>query len=263
MTATDDLIGAFEIHSPPAILAALHAGADPRVPIRGKPPIRWLIEMYTRTSRFAKCLQAMLDAGATLDDPLLEAILLDDSGRLSNHLDSIPGELSRKIYLDGAYTCLQGVSALHLCAEYNSTGCLERLLELGADVDSRADVDSDGLGGQTPIFHAVNSNRNYCRPAMELLVDGGADLSVRVRGLAWGAGCDWETVLFDVTPISYAQCGLLPQFHRLERETYSNIDGLYRRQHGAPAPTRNVPNRYVSSSFDLAAARGGQSPEPD
>jgi hypothetical protein len=42
-------------------------------------------------------------------------------------------------------------------------------------------MDGDGFGGQTPIFHAVNSILNYCRPALELLVDAGANLDVRLK----------------------------------------------------------------------------------
>ena len=80
---------------------------------------------------------------------------------------------------------------------------------------------------------------------MELLVEAGADLELRVDALVWGAGFDWETVVFDVTPLSYAQCGLYAQFHRNERRVYDNVDYLYRRRHGRPAPIRNVPNRYL------------------
>jgi hypothetical protein len=39
--------------------------------INGRRPIDVLIEMYLRSSRFAECFQIMLDAGATLGDPLL------------------------------------------------------------------------------------------------------------------------------------------------------------------------------------------------
>ena len=109
----------------------------------------------------------------------------------------------------------------------------------------RADVDTDGIGGQTPIFHAVNSNQNYCRPMMELLVDAGADLDVRLKGLVWGDTMPWETVVFDVTPISYAQCGLYRQFHRREADIYSNIAYLHRKRYGTEPEIRNVPNKYL------------------
>lgn len=263
MAATDDLLGAFETHSPEDIRVALQRGADPAVPLRGKAPIYWLVEMYTRSPRFAECMRVMLDAGATLDDPYLQAILLDDAERLREILAANPTEIERSLKLRCAYTSMDGVSGLHLCAEYNSVNCARALLDLGIDVDARAEVDDNGLGGQMPIFHAVNSNRNHCRPMMELLVEAGANLDVRLRGLTWGPGYDWETVLFDVTPISYAQCGLYPQFHRREEYVYSNIDFLYRHRYGKEAPARNVPNRYVGKDFDLSAARGGQSSKPD
>lgn len=103
------------------------------------------------------------------------------------------------------------------------------------------------MGGQTPLFHAVNSIFNYCRPMMELLVDAGADLELRVASLLWGESMSWETVLYDVSPISYAQCGLYRQFHRRESDVYSNIAYLYRKRFGSQPPTRNVPNRYLAN----------------
>ena len=51
--------------------------------------------------------------------------------------------------------------------------------------------------------------------------------------------------MFDVTPISYAQCGLYAQFHRREQDIYSTIEQLYRRRYGTAPPIRNVPNRYL------------------
>ncbi len=63
-----DLLGEFEEHSPAGIRALLAAGVSPTEPIHGKRPIDVLIEMYLRSSRFAECLQVMLDAGATLLD---------------------------------------------------------------------------------------------------------------------------------------------------------------------------------------------------
>ena len=81
---------------------------------------------------------------------------------------------------------------------------------------------------------------------MEMLVDAGADLDVRVKGLVWGDTMDWETVVFDVTPISYAQCGLYRQFHRREADVYGNIRYLYGKRYGVEPAIRNVPNKYLS-----------------
>ena len=236
---------AVELHSPEGIRQAFAKGVNPVGLVEGKRPVDCLIEMYTRSAKFAECLQVMLDAGASVGDPLLEAVLLDDDVGLRAVLKSSGEHLQRKVSPLCGYTSCRGVSALHICAEFNSVKCAAVLLEAGADVNARADVDSEGLGGQTPLFHAVNSNQNYCRPVMEMLVDAGADLDVRVKGLVWGESMDWETVVVDVTPVSYAQCGLYRQFHRREQDVYSNIAYLQRKRYGAETRVRNVPNRYL------------------
>jgi ankyrin repeat protein len=208
-------------------------------------PIDSLVAMYLRTPRFAECLQVMLDAGATIHDPLLKAILLDDDVELRGLLPRSSECLTRKLSSPCAFTSCRGVSALHICAEFNSIRCARVLLDNGADVNAGADQDADGIGGHTPIFHAVNSIFNYCRAAMELLVNAGADLGIRVRALLWGESMSWETVLYDVTPVSYAQCGLYRQFHRREEHIYSNIEYLYRKRYENAPPLRNVPNKYL------------------
>ena len=245
MSIESDLVEAFELHSPEGILKTLAAGASPVDPIEGKRPIDILIEMYTRSSKFADCLRVMLDTGAVVGDPLLEAVLLDDDAALRGILKSSSENLQRKLYPLCAYTSCKGVSALHICSEFNSVRCAEVLIKEGADVNACADVDSNGVGGQTPLFHAVNSNQDYCRPMMELLVDAGAGLDIRVAGLVWGDTMPWETLVFDVTPISYAQCGLYRQFHRREADVYSNIAYLYKKRYGTEPEVRNVPNKYL------------------
>jgi ankyrin repeat protein len=182
----------------------------------------------------------LLDAGAVIDDPLLRAVLLDEP--------TVPaGDVQHPLSIVAAYTCCRGVTALHLCAEFNSVRCARALLAAGVDVNTRAAVDENGFGGQTPLFHTVNSNGNYSRPMLELLIDAGADLDVRLKGLKWGEGMDWETLLFDVTVFSYAQCGLYRQFHRQERDIYSNLALMYERRYRSVAPIRNVPNKYLAS----------------
>ena len=243
---SDALLEAFERHSPEGIRAALAAGAGAHAPIRGKAPVWWLVEMYTRSERFADCLRALRDAGASLDDPLLTALLLDDDDALRERLAADPREIGRRFELDCSYTSLRGATALHVCAEYNSVRCARALLTAGHDVDARADVDGEGVGGQTPLFHAVNSNGNHCRPVMELLVEAGASLDVRLTGVRWGQGFEWETLVLDVTPISYAQCGLYAQFHRREGDVYANLEYLTRKRNGASPVFPNVPNRYLA-----------------
>jgi hypothetical protein len=67
-----------------------------------------------------------------------------------------------------------------------------------------------------------------------------------LAGILWGRGFDWETCCFDVTPVSYAQLGLLPQMHRDERDCYANIERLLRALRRPMPALRNVPNRYLA-----------------
>ena len=248
MSATSDLLVAFELHSPDRIRAALQKGASPVELITGKTPLLSLIEMYSRSPRFADCLRVMLEAGATFDDPVLQSILLEDSSTLSKVISAAPELINRRTYLSCTFTSMNGVTPLHVCAEYNSVACARVLLAAGASVNARAEVDADGIGGHTALFHTVNSNANFARPSMELLLDAGADLDILLKGVIWGGGFEWETTVFEVTPISYAQCGLYSQFHRNESEIYSNIALLYQRKYGASPQIRNVPNQYLRKS---------------
>jgi hypothetical protein len=79
------------------------------------------------------------------------------------------------------------------------------------------------------------------RPGLE----AGARADVRLHGITWGAGFEWETTFFDVTPISYAQMGLMPQVHRREADIYANIRRLLEASRRSVPPLDNVPNRYL------------------
>lgn len=116
---------------------------------------------------------------------------------------------------------------------------------MGADVNARASLDAYGLNGHTPLFHTVNSSHNRSLPILKMLLRAGANTDVAVRGITWGKGFEWETTLFDVTPISYAQFGLLPQVHREERDIYDNIKLLVEAAGRTVPPLDNVPHRYL------------------
>jgi ankyrin repeat protein len=141
---------------------------------------------------------------------------------------------------------LIGVTLLHVAAEYGHRDAAAKLLELGAEVDAKATVDEFGLNGHTPLFHTVNSNGNRSAPLMRLLLAAGARADLRLQGITWGKGFEWETTCFDVTPISYAQLGLLPQMHRCERDCYFNVSELLRAAGRVVPPLANVPNRYLA-----------------
>ena len=80
---------------------------------------------------------------------------------------------------------------------------------------------------------------------MRLLLAAGATTDVRLAGIQWGEGFEWDTTFFDVTPITYAQMGLLPQVHRNEREIYANLKCLLEASGRSVPLLNNVPNRYL------------------
>ena len=69
-------------------------------------------------------------------------------------------------------------------------------------------------------------------------------------GLVWGRGFDWETTLFDVTPLSYCQFGLLPQMHRREQDIDANVRRLLAAAGRPLPPLGNVPNRYLEPQVE-------------
>lgn len=245
LNSSNDILGAFELHSVEQVREALEAGLDPRAPIRGKSPVNWLTEMYSRSDDFPKCLRLMLDRGAVLDDPIVAPVLLNDAEELEAAIRANPSLLNHRTTMVSAFTPLVGASLLHVAAEYGNADVARVLIEMGADVNAKASIDEYGLNGHTPIFHTVNSSQNRSAPILKMLLQAGAASDVTVRGITWGKGFEWETTLFDVTPISYAQFGLLPQVHRQERDIYDNIRLLVEAAGRTVPPLDNVPNRYL------------------
>jgi Ankyrin repeats (3 copies) len=251
--AVEALLSAFDGHEVEGVRAALEAGADPCSPVRGKPPVFWLLGEYTRSDRLGDCLRLLLERGAVLPGRLLRLVLLNDAAGITEVVRADPAALEHRATLVSAFTPLAGVSLLHVAAEYGNLDAARALVEAGADVNARADTDEDGLNGHTPLFHTVNSIHNRSEPIMRLLLDAGARTDVRVAGLTWGRGYEWETTVFDVTPISYAQMGLLPQMHRRECDIYANVRCLLEASGRGVSSLRNVPNRYL---------RPASNPEP-
>lgn len=76
---------------------------------------------------------------------------------------------------------LTGATLSHAAAEFGDVAAAALLLDRGADVNARADVASDGIGRQTPIFYALKQFDDFGLPVARLLIGRGADLNVRAE----------------------------------------------------------------------------------
>ena len=97
---------------------------------------------------------------------------------------------------------LKAATLLHVAAEYRSLEAINLLLSRGANVNARAKFYDGGLGGQTPIFHAVTQADSGGVAVTRLLIDRGADLSLRAK-LPGHYEHPGEVV--DCTPLGYAR----------------------------------------------------------
>jgi hypothetical protein len=186
--ADQDLLSAFDGHEVEGVRAALDAGADACSPIRGKLPVLWLLEEYTRSDRLPDCLRLLFERGAVLPDPAVAPVLLNDADAIRAAVRANPSLLEHCTTLTSSFTPLVGVSLLHVAAEYGNLDAARALVEAGADVNAAAAVDEHGLNGHTPLFHTVNSNRNRSEPIMRLLLAAGAKPDVRLAGITWARG---------------------------------------------------------------------------
>ncbi|HJS54309.1 MAG TPA: hypothetical protein VJ765_07190 [Chitinophagaceae bacterium] len=239
------IIEDIETHSVEGIKECFAHGIDPNDHHKGEPLIYELTSEYARGPRFKECVKAFVDHGLIFEDRILLAVLSDNASGLDSELKKDPRAIGKRYSLRCAYTPLFEASLLHICAEFNHVSCAEVLVRRGADINSKAGVDEQGFGGQTPIFHTVNQNTDRSADMMNYLLSRSADLRITVAGLVWGKGYEWETLIPSVNPISYAMMGLLPQMHRNEIVIAQIVSRLLREAYGIDYTPTNVPCAYL------------------
>lgn len=240
-----DLHIAIELHDVDGIRKILSSFPKLEGGYQGKPWIELLIGEYTRSPRFKECAAVFIACGDNLGDKFLEAVLTNNSALLSDLLSKDPEKAFRRYTFSSAYTQFLEVSLMHLCAEFNHVACAEILLQYGLSIDISAGFDSLGLGGQTPIFHTVNQNGNQSKEMLDFCLKNQASLDIMLKGLIWGKDRPWETFLPDVSPVSYAMMGLLPQMHRNEKTVADTVELLMKHKYGKEIKISNVPNAYL------------------
>ena len=102
--------------------------------------------------------------------------------QLEQRLDRCPDLVAARFWLDyGDHLTLRGATLLHVAVEYHELDAVRLLLKRGADLNARAEIGCNGVGGQTPLFHAIGANQGTGWEPFEYLLDKGADLTVRAR----------------------------------------------------------------------------------
>jgi ankyrin repeat protein len=182
-----------ETVEPLALQWLLQHGADPNCadPQRKYPgtALDYVIGTYARSQELSTCIEILLSAGSVTkyNIPPVLNLLRNRLDLLGENLDAEPALLHRRFPdLDFGSTAarrlkLCGATLLHVAAEDGNVGAAKLLLDRGADVNARAALDQTGIGGQTPIFHAVTQFGDWGLPVAQLLLDHGADLTIRVK----------------------------------------------------------------------------------
>ncbi len=194
------LYAACETLSPGALHWLLEHGANPNCgnesswKARGVPhpgtALDYLLGTYVRDPEVLDaCIEILLRAGGKTkhESPAVLSVIRGHIAELAELLNENPDLLHRRFAgLDfgttaGRMLTLRGGTLLHVAAEFQNLDAARLLLDHGADVNETAMVDEAGIGGQTPIFHAATQTDDAGLPLVQLLVERGADLTVRAR----------------------------------------------------------------------------------
>ena len=181
---------------PFALKWLLDHGANPNPSVGNA--LDYLIGAYVRSpERLSACIDLLLAAGGKTRYDLSGVLDI-----LRGRLDIDCGLIHRRFAeLDFGSTgtrrlLLTGATLLHVAAEFGNVEAARRLLDCGADVNARAEP-----GGQTAIFHAVSQFDDFGLPVIRLLLDRGADLSIRAT---LPGHYERPDEVVECTPLAYA-----------------------------------------------------------
>ena len=184
------IFAACEGVEPASLKWLLDHGANPNAADReGTSALDYVIGSYVRSPDLATCIDLLVAAGGVTKyaRPGVLELLCGRLDRLAALIDADPALAGARFdELDfgttgGRMLTLKGATLLHVAAEYRNLDAINLLLSRGADVNARASIDDGGVGGQTAIFHAVTQADDGGVAVTRLLIDRGADLSLRAK----------------------------------------------------------------------------------
>lgn len=195
-------------------------------------PVALILQTYSRHPRGKHgCLELVSSQGVKLPDTPVVAVHRGRIDLLERHLERDPNLPARTFSLAEIYppelgcgpdlsyglhgTPLDGTPLLHICIEFDEIEIARWLIEHGADVNARAEVDPDGFGGHTALFGCVVNDSYLCGRQRDaafarLLLDHGADPNARasIRKQLHFVPDETMHEYRDVTPIAWGE-----QFH--------------------------------------------------
>jgi ankyrin repeat protein len=192
-------------------------------------PVALLLQTYCRGPESKhRCLELVASRGVALPDTPTMAVHRGRIDLLEEHLRRDPSLLTRTYSHEEIYppslgchadhslalhgTPLDGATLLHMCVDFDEIEIARWLIDHGADVNAKAEIDAEGFGGHTALFGCVVSQAYMCRlqgdaAFARLLLDHGADpnarasLRKRLRFVADESMHEYH----DVTPLSWGE----------------------------------------------------------
>jgi ankyrin repeat protein len=164
------------------------------------------------------CLEVFARAGYSFPDTATMAVHRGRTDLLAALVDRDPALIHRRFRDTEIYppelsivgftvAPLAGTTLLHMAVEYGEKKIGQWLIDHGADVNARAEIDAEGFGGHTPLFHTAVTFLKADDSLARLLLRSGADPNLRAT-FRWpchtskGDGSPRE--YHDVTAIGFA-----------------------------------------------------------
>ena len=139
------------------------------------------LQTYTRSTpdHLHACINTLIGHDAAFEDGPVMDIHRGDLDSLANRLETDEQLVTARFALDyGNHLTLRGSTLLHMAVEFHELDAIALLLDHGADLDARTTIGRNGVGGQTPLYHAIGTNQGTGFHVFEHLMALKPDLAV-------------------------------------------------------------------------------------